>query len=86
MRVIISIGGSVLVPDLDTRHVEGHASVVETPARDGCGIGVVVGGGGVTYSYIGAVCDLGANEAQLDRIDIDITRVNARLFTTAFGS
>ncbi|WP_148416509.1 UMP kinase [Haloferax sp. KTX1] len=86
MRVVISIGGSVLAPDLDARRVEGHASVVETLARDGCEIGAVVGGGGVARDYIGAARDLGANEVQLDQIGIDVTRINARLLIAALGS
>ncbi|AFK19643.1 UMP kinase [Haloferax mediterranei ATCC 33500] len=86
MRVVISIGGSVLAPDLDARRVEGHASVVETLARNGCEIGAVVGGGGVARDYIGAARDLGANEVQLDQIGIDVTRINARLLIAALGS
>ncbi|WP_396611441.1 UMP kinase [Haloferax sp. S1W] len=86
MRVVISIGGSVLAPDLDARRVEGHASVVETLAREGCEIGAVVGGGGVARDYISAARDLGANEVQLDQIGIDVTRINARLLIAALGS
>ncbi|ELZ79799.1 UMP kinase [Haloferax larsenii] len=86
MRVVISIGGSVLAPNLDARRVEGHASVVETLAREGCEIGAVVGGGGVARDYIGAARDLGANEVQLDQIGIDVTRINARLLIAALGS
>lgn len=76
----------MLAPDLDARRVEGHASVVETLARDGCEIGAVVGGGGVARDYIGAARDLGANEVQLDQIGIDVTRINARLLIAALGS
>ncbi|KAB1197969.1 MULTISPECIES: UMP kinase [Haloferax] len=85
MRVVISIGGSVLAPDLDPERVEGHASVVEALAREGCEIGAVVGGGGVARDYIGAARDLGANEVQLDQIGIDVTRINARLLIAALG-
>jgi len=85
MRVVVSIGGSVLAPDLDARRVEGHAEVVEALAREGCEVGAVVGGGGVARDYIGAARDLGANEVQLDRIGIDVTRINARLLIAALG-
>ncbi|KAB1187320.1 MULTISPECIES: UMP kinase [Haloferax] len=86
MRVVISIGGSVLAPDLDPQRVEAHASVVESLAREGCEIGAVVGGGGVARDYIGAARELGANEVQLDQIGIDVTRINARLLIAALGS
>jgi uridylate kinase len=86
MRVVISIGGSVLAPELDPDRVEGHAAVVESLAREGCELGVVVGGGGVAREYIGAARELGANEVQLDQIGIDVTRINARLLIAALGS
>ncbi|SEP30846.1 uridylate kinase [Halogranum amylolyticum] len=86
MRVVISIGGSVLAPELDPGRVEGHAAVVESLAREGCELGVVVGGGGVAREYIGAARELGANEVQLDQIGIDVTRINARLLIAALGS
>ncbi|RLM53308.1 UMP kinase [Halobellus sp. Atlit-31R] len=85
MRVVVSIGGSVLAPDLDARRVEGHAAVVETLAAEGCDVGAVVGGGGVARDYIGAARELGANEVQLDQIGIDVTRINARLLIAALG-
>jgi uridylate kinase len=86
MRVVISIGGSVLAPDLDARRVEGHAAVVDRLAREGCELGAVVGGGGVARDYIRAARHLGANEVQLDQIGIDVTRINARLLVAALGS
>jgi uridylate kinase len=85
MRVVISVGGSVLAPDLDARRVEGHAAVVEQLAREGCELGTVVGGGGVARDYIRAARRLGANEVQLDQIGIDVTRINARLLVAALG-
>ena len=85
MRVVVSIGGSVLAPDLDAGRVEGHAAVVETLADEGCEIGAVVGGGGVARDYIETARDLGANEVQLDQIGIDVTRINARLLIAALG-
>ncbi|MFD1599095.1 UMP kinase [Halobellus rarus] len=85
MRVVVSIGGSVLAPDLDAERVEGHAAVVETLADEGCEIGAVVGGGGVARDYIETARDLGANEVQLDQIGIDVTRINARLLIAALG-
>ncbi len=86
MRVVVSIGGSVLAPELDPRRVEGHAGVIEGLAAEGCSVAAVVGGGGVARDYIGVARDLGANEVQLDQIGIDVTRINARLLIAALGS
>jgi len=85
MRVVVSIGGSVLAPQLDARRVERHAAVIESLAVEGCELGIVVGGGGVARDYIGAARDLGANEVQLDQLGIDVTRINARLLIAALG-
>jgi uridylate kinase len=86
MRVVISIGGSVLAPNLDPDRIEAHAAVIESLAREGCDLGAVVGGGGVAREYIGAARELGANEVQLDQIGIDVTRINARMLIAALGS
>jgi uridylate kinase len=85
MRVVLSLGGSVLAPDLDSGRVADHAAAIERVARDGCDVGVVVGGGGVAREYIGAARELGANEVELDRLGIDVTWLNARLLSAGFG-
>ena len=85
MRVVLSIGGSVLVPDLDADRVAAFASVVNGLAADGVTLGVVVGGGAIARDYIGAARSLRANEIELDGLGIAATRLNARLFITALG-
>ena len=85
MNVVVSIGGSVLAPDLGSERVAEHAAVIEALVAEGCTVGVVVGGGGVAREYIGAARELGANEIQLDEIGIDVTRLNARLLIAALG-
>jgi uridylate kinase len=85
MKVVVSIGGSVLAPDLGSERVAEHAAVVEDLADEGHEIGVVVGGGGVAREYIGAARALGANEIELDQLGIDVTRLNARLLISALG-
>jgi len=85
MRVVVSIGGSVLAPDLDADRVAAHADAIRRLADEGCEIGVVVGGGGVARDYIGAARELGANEVQLDQLGIGTTRLNARLLIAALG-
>ncbi|WP_327051113.1 UMP kinase [Halomicrococcus gelatinilyticus] len=85
MKVVVSIGGSVLAPDLQSQRVREHAAVIESLASEGCTIGAVVGGGGVARDYIGTARNLGANEIELDDIGIDVTRLNARLLIAALG-
>ena len=85
MKVVVSLGGSVLAPSLDAGRVREHAAVIEGLVDDGCTLGVVVGGGGVAREYIGAGRDLGANEIELDGIGIAVTRLNSRLLIAALG-
>ncbi|MFB6160357.1 MAG: UMP kinase [Haloferacaceae archaeon] len=85
MRVVLSVGGSVLAPDLDPDRVEGYADAVTALVDAGHEVGVVVGGGGVARDYIGTARELGANEVELDRVGIDVTRINARLLVAALG-
>ncbi|WP_254531793.1 UMP kinase [Natrinema gelatinilyticum] len=85
MKVVVSIGGSVLVPEPGGDRVAEHAAVIEDLASDGCRIGAVVGGGGVAREYIAAARELGANEIELDQLGIDVTRLNARLLIAGLG-
>lgn len=85
MKVVVSVGGSVLVPTPGEDRVEEYAAVIEELADDGWRLGTVVGGGGIARQYIGAARELGANEIELDQIGIDATRLNARLLIAALG-
>ena len=86
MRVVVSIGGSVLAPDLEPDRVAAHAAVVDGLVADGHEVAVVVGGGDVARRYIGTARALGATEYDLDAVGIDVTRLNARLLLAALES
>ena len=83
MRVVISIGGSVLAPDLEPDSIRAYAEAVETLLGSGVELGLVVGGGTVAREYIETARDLGENEIALDELGIAVTRLNARLLITA---
>ncbi|PSQ16269.1 UMP kinase [Halobacteriales archaeon QS_8_69_26] len=85
MKVVVSIGGSVLAPTRGPERVREHAAMVEALADEGITLGTVVGGGGTAREYIGTARDLGANEMILDEIGIAATRLNARLLIAALG-
>ena len=85
MNVVVSIGGSVLAPDLRADRVASYAAVIEELVADGCTVGAVVGGGGIARQYIHTARELGANEIELDTIGIDVTRLNARLLIASLG-
>ncbi len=83
MKVVISIGGSVLAPTVGSERVGAYASVVEELSDEGHDLGIVVGGGPTAREYIDAARDLGANEIELDNLGIAVTRLNARLLIAA---
>lgn len=84
MKVVVSIGGSVLSPDSPGR-IREHAAVLEGLVGEGCTVAAVVGGGSTALDYISTARELGANEMTLDEIGIAATRLNARLLITALG-
>lgn len=83
MKVVVSIGGSVLVPELDADRVAAYADVLQRLDDAGHDVAVVVGGGPAARDYIAAGRELGANEIELDQFGIAVTRLNARLLIAA---
>ncbi len=83
-KIVISLGGSVLVPSLESNNIRRYVSVL----KDMCGkcrIFIVVGGGGEARRYIRVARDLGAGEATADELGIMVTRLNARLLLAGLG-
>ncbi|PSQ60965.1 MAG: UMP kinase [Halobacteriales archaeon SW_9_67_25] len=85
MKVVVSIGGSVLAPDLSAERVAAYARALESVDEAGNELGVVVGGGRTAREYIGTGRELGANEIELDQLGIAATRLNARLLVAALA-
>ncbi len=83
MKVIVSIGGSVLVPTVEYDRIDEYAAVIERLDEAGHTVGIVVGGGPTAREYITTARDLGANEIELDQLGIAVTRLNARLLIAA---
>ncbi|WP_336337597.1 UMP kinase [Haloarcula brevis] len=83
MKVVVSIGGSVLAPDLDAGRVADYAEAIQSLDAQGHTLGTVVGGGPTARDYIGSARDLGANEIELDQLGISVTRLNGRLLIAA---
>ena len=84
-KVVVSLGGSVLVPgDDDARYLRDLAALLrDVSAR--VKLFVVTGGGRVARYYIETGRDLGVGERTLDGLGIAVTRLNARLLAAALG-
>ena len=83
-KIVVSLGGSVLVPSLESNNIGRYVSVLKKMAEV-CRIFIVVGGGGEARRYIRVARDLGAGEAAADELGIMVTRLNARLLVTGLG-
>ena len=82
-KVAISAGGSVIAPDeIDVQYLRDLAAILGE-ASETTDLLVVVGGGRLSRKYIAACRALGADEAFLDWVGIDSTRLNARLLVAA---
>jgi uridylate kinase len=83
-KVVISLGGSVLIPSLEKNRIRQYVPVLrEISSR--YQLFVVVGGGGEARRYIGMARKLGIDEGTADEIGILITRLNATMLVAALG-
>ncbi|MCQ2086140.1 MAG: UMP kinase [archaeon] len=84
-RVIVSIGGSVLIPGKeDSTYIKSLASVLKEVSNEVYLI-VVCGGGQVARYYSDIGKNLGGSIKQIDELCIEVTRINAGLLSMAIG-
>jgi uridylate kinase len=83
-KLVISLGGSVLIPSLENHTIREYVPVLREIARHHR-LFVVVGGGGEARRYIRLARDLGVDEGTSDEIGILVTRLNATLLIAALG-
>lgn len=84
MKIVLTMGGSVLIQDNDYKKIGEYAEIISEMNTEHK-LFVVVGGGKPARDYISMVRGLGASEALCDDVGIDVTRLNARLLITALG-
>ncbi|OUJ19080.1 Uridylate kinase PyrF [Methanonatronarchaeum thermophilum] len=85
MSIVISLGGSILAPDLSSSKFSEYSEVLKDISGEE-EVVVVTGGGEMAREYIDIARGLGSNEAACDSIGIEVTRLNARLLISALGS
>ena len=82
MKVVISLGGSIISPnETDFIKIGEHLKKISKEVD----LYIVTGGGKTARKYIKAARKLGASEKFLDRIGIEATRLNALLMSAFFG-
>jgi uridylate kinase len=83
--IVLSLGGSILMPGLDSPNIKPYISVLTKIALNHR-LFVVVGGGGEARRYIDVARSLGIDEASSDELGILVTRLNATLLVQALGN
>ncbi|MFQ5552913.1 MAG: UMP kinase [Thermoplasmata archaeon] len=84
-RVVISLGGSILVPgEGDAEYLQTLAALLNRLAGERQ-LFLVTGGGRPARTYIETGRTLGLDERALDGMGIAVTRLNARLLIQALG-
>ena len=84
MKIVITIGGSIIIKDNDHEKFKAYADVLKD-MNDENQLFIVVGGGKPARNYIEIARGLKASEAACDDIGIDVTRLNAKLLIIALG-
>ena len=83
-KLVISLGGSILIPKLEGHTIREYLPELRAIAKKHR-VFVVVGGGGEARRYITVARELGVDEGTSDEIGILITRLNATLLISALG-
>lgn len=84
MKIVVSVGGSVLARALSPEKFKSYAKALKELSKENT-VFIVTGGGRAARDYIGVARKLGADEATCDLIGIELTRLNARLLIAALG-
>lgn len=83
-RVVLKLSGSLF--DRGAKEVKAAAQVIIDALKEVEVAAVVTGGGEAARRYIDYAKKLGADQATLDEIGTDASKINAKLFIVALGS
>ena len=83
-RVVIKLSGSIFSQDANYISIKKYAGMLSDISNRVQPI-VITGGGKVARHYINLARNLGSDEANLDIIGIEVSRLNAKLLITALG-
>jgi uridylate kinase len=85
MKFVISLGGSVIVPDeVAVDYLKEFKRMIEGFVSKGYRFVILCGGGSIARKYQTAAKALGVNDVSLDWVGISATKVNAELVRSVF--
>jgi len=85
MKVVLSLGGSLVTKELTAQNFKKYADVILKLKKDGHQLVVVIGGGSTCRLYQGIAKENGADNVVLDRIGIAATHLNALTLVGCLG-
>ena len=83
-RVVIKLSGSIFSQGASRDSIKKYAEMLSDISNSVQPI-VITGGGEIARQYINLARNLGSDEANLDIMGIEVSRLNARLLITALG-
>jgi uridylate kinase len=83
-RIVIKLSGSIFSQDLHNNSIKKYAEMLSHISKKVHPI-VIAGGGKIARLYINLARSLGSDEATLDIIGIEVSRLNARLLIAALN-
>ncbi len=86
VKLVLKIGGSILFENgkVLTSRLKKYVDLINRLRIQGHSVGVVVGGGAPAREYSKVAKELGASYTIQDKLGIEASRMNARLFQSAF--
>jgi len=86
MKLVISLGGSLLTKDFSASGVRKYIEVLKKISEKAEKLVIIVGGGRVCREYQAIVRELGATQDMQDYVGIKSTHFNASLVASALGN
>jgi uridylate kinase len=83
-RIVIKLSGSIFSQDTNHDSIKNYAQMLTDISNNVQPI-VIAGGGKIARHYIDLARSLGSDEANLDIIGIEVSRLNAKLLIAALG-
>jgi uridylate kinase len=84
-RVVIKLSGSIFGSNAMSKSIKEYGRMVNEIRRYSQPI-IIAGGGNIARHYINLARDLGSDEASLDMMGIEVSRLNAKLLLYAVGN
>ncbi len=88
MHIVLKVGGSILFENgrIKINRISQYVSLIKELQSEGHSVAVIVGGGAPAREYSKVARELGASYTIQDKLGIEASRMNARLFQSAFDN